>query len=60
MKIVSFKDGLPKLPRTSIGIYGRQSAAEPLAKDLTALIVKAVDRWQNDLSTVRKPVLMQT
>jgi DNA-binding transcriptional LysR family regulator len=53
MKIVGPKEGLPKLPKTSLAIYSRQSAAEPLAQHLSALIVKAVDRWQNDLLTAQ-------
>lgn len=53
MNIVGPKEGLPKLPKTSLAIYSRQSAANPLAQHLSALIVKAVDRWQNDLFTAQ-------
>jgi hypothetical protein len=42
MKIVNCEQGIPKLPKTSIAIYSRQSAVAPLAKHLTAFIIKAL------------------
>jgi DNA-binding transcriptional LysR family regulator len=56
MKIVDCDQGLPKLPKTSIAIYSRQSAVEPLAKHLAAFIIKAVDRWESEF-TRRTPVV---
>jgi hypothetical protein len=47
---------MPKLPKTSIAIYSHQSAVEPLAKHLTAFIIKAVDRWESEF-TLRTPVV---
>jgi DNA-binding transcriptional LysR family regulator len=55
MKVVDYEQGLPKLPKTSIAIYSRQSVVEPLAKHLAAFIIKAVDRWESEF-TLRTPV----
>jgi DNA-binding transcriptional LysR family regulator len=56
MEIVDCDQGLRKLPKTSIAIYSRQSAVEPLAKHLSAFIIKAVDRWESDFA-IRTPIV---